>query len=152
MQIETLFKDYESEKDVVLSSQGILLVMDTDSTLPCFTQLRLFRDLNLHSFPEQCMKNTFLGNKFSSELYKLQHYTRHNSATFPMTGISTIIHGPYFSPVCETHDLAFCFKCDTWVSQAQPWITRPRNTCFQNHFMWCVICSNWQQRVNKGKS
>lgn len=128
MYIDTLFKVYESEIDIVLSSPGIILVMDTENTPPCFTQLRLYRDLNLHSFLEKQMKNTFLGVKFSSELYKLYQYTKNNSSVFPMTGISTIVHGPCISPESESHDLAFCLKCDRWVSEAQQWVGRSRTS------------------------
>lgn len=94
MHMDTLLKVYESERDIVPSSPGIILVMDTENTPPCFTQLCLYRDLNLHSFLEKQMKNTFVGVKFSSELYKLYQYTKNNSSVFPMTGISTIVHGP----------------------------------------------------------
>ncbi|VDI67098.1 Hypothetical predicted protein [Mytilus galloprovincialis] len=37
------------------------------------------------------------------------------------------IHGPCISDTQDRLDIAYCLKCDQWVSQAQPWVCRPRN-------------------------
>ncbi|VDI02775.1 Hypothetical predicted protein [Mytilus galloprovincialis] len=36
------------------------------------------------------------------------------------------IHGPCLSDTGDKYDSAGSIKCDKWVSQAQPWVKRPR--------------------------
>ncbi|VDI23866.1 Hypothetical predicted protein [Mytilus galloprovincialis] len=128
MYIDSVFKVYESDNDIVPQS-GLwnLLVMDTEDTHPCFTQLLLVNDHDL-TFPTQVIKNLFQERTFSSELYRLFCIKGvSNIFTFTCTDIMKI-HGPCISSTTDTIDVARCLKCDNWISQAQPWIKRPRTT------------------------
>ncbi|CAG2223686.1 unnamed protein product [Mytilus edulis] len=77
MSINPFFKVYESEKDVVLDGLTIPLVMVTDATQPCFTQLcrlnhhRVYNgwDLTFKLLP--LWQKHPLGYMLSSEQYKL---------------------------------------------------------------------------------
>ncbi|CAG2226393.1 unnamed protein product [Mytilus edulis] len=67
MFIDTNFKVYESETKVILDGLTIPLIMNTEETQPCFTQLRLLHHQHLsHNFKYLCQKN-HLGNIHSSE-------------------------------------------------------------------------------------
>ncbi|CAC5423065.1 unnamed protein product [Mytilus coruscus] len=129
MFIDFLFKVYESDRDIVPQyGRYIPLIMETDDTHPCFTQLRLLdnHDLNLDS--EKKWVNIFLGRKASSKRYRL-YLKDQFSYIFGVASTNIInIHGPCISDPGETHDFAFCLKCDKWISQAQPWIIRSRRT------------------------
>ncbi|VDI23862.1 Hypothetical predicted protein [Mytilus galloprovincialis] len=124
MFIDPSFKVYESESDFVpQSSKCILLLMKTEDTHPCFTQLHLVNNHDLTVDHGKRIKNSFLGRKLSSELYRLNC----------MEDITIVdgmmkIHGPCISTTTETIDTAWCLKCDKWISQAKPWIIRPRRT------------------------
>ncbi|VDI23863.1 Hypothetical predicted protein [Mytilus galloprovincialis] len=130
MYIDSVFKVYESERDVVpQSGRCICLVMDTDDTHPCFTQLRLGNIHNLTFISEQILKNIFMGRKASSELYRRYRMRQLSNKSGNLCySINVKIHGPCISDSGETHDFACCLKCDKWISQAKPWIVRSRTT------------------------
>ncbi|VDI28120.1 Hypothetical predicted protein, partial [Mytilus galloprovincialis] len=126
--IDPLFKVYESERDVVPRfDHCIPLIMETDDTHPCFTQLHLGNNHDL-TFEHDRAKNLFKCRKFSSELYRLY---RMEDLTKDLDDINTSIfkiHGPCLTNLTDTHDFAWCLRCDEWISQAQPWVSRPRTT------------------------
>ncbi|VDI65420.1 Hypothetical predicted protein [Mytilus galloprovincialis] len=129
MFIDNLFKVYESDKNIVPKyDRYIPLIMDIDDTHPCFTQLRLLdnHDLNLNS--EETWVNILLGRKASSELYRLYLVEQFSYRCGVASTYIINIHGPCISDLGETHDFAFCLKCEKWISQAQPWIVRLRTT------------------------
>ncbi|VDI37113.1 Hypothetical predicted protein [Mytilus galloprovincialis] len=122
MFIDPLFKVYESESDFVPQScKCIALLMKTEDTHPCFTQLHLVNNLDLTVDHRKRIKNSFLGRKLSSELYKLSYIEDRPY----IDGIAKI-HGPCIST--ESFDFAWCLKCDKWISQAKQWTIRPRTT------------------------
>ncbi|CAC5388222.1 unnamed protein product [Mytilus coruscus] len=127
--IDVMFIDrcaqvYESEAEVVIEGKRLPFIMYTEDTPPCFTQLYL---LTHHQNQElvsvsvsllNMLDKNHLGYAFSSELYKLFHLSNAYR--------SSKIHGPCISDEFDQHDLAYCLKCDTWIRQAKPWISRPR--------------------------
>ncbi|VDI19978.1 Hypothetical predicted protein [Mytilus galloprovincialis] len=138
MKIDTTMKVYESEKDDVEGRHPGLL-MDTSESQPCFTHLNL--QLYTHNRPRksfseileqhgyQCWLFNIVeqhGMKYilSNKLYK-QAFSKHHEIT--QIGL-TKLHGPCLSDVNGNYDLALCFKCDKWISQAAPWINRPRSS------------------------
>ncbi|CAC5389934.1 unnamed protein product [Mytilus coruscus] len=126
MLFDLRFKVYESER-VAVQDHDCVLVMETEDTQPCYTYLRLFTNYNIlpHKYKKVFQQQSGQ-NLFSSELYKL--CMLNSVATkFHHRPVNNI-HGPCLSDKNYEFDLAFCFKCDQWVSQAQPWITRPRAT------------------------
>ncbi|CAC5414301.1 unnamed protein product [Mytilus coruscus] len=122
MFLDPAFKVYESERNVVHQDLSIPFIMDIEDTQPCFTRLRLFND-EFYSFIEKnasvLLKNG-RQNLLSSELYKLYHLKRCCFAPIFK------IHGPCLSDRDDRFDLAYCLKCDKWVSLAKSWITRSR--------------------------
>ncbi|VDI68065.1 Hypothetical predicted protein [Mytilus galloprovincialis] len=132
MFIDLLFKVYESDRDVNVRIIKIPLVLDTANTHPCFTQLRLplhFHDDSnlLNSRMKQMFEQDCLVNKLSNEKYKLDSSYILNRDS-PQTEPLYTIHGPCLSDQYGTYDLAFCLKCDKWISPAQSWVSRPRTT------------------------
>ncbi|XP_071151249.1 uncharacterized protein [Mytilus edulis] len=134
MVIDPSFKVYESDRDVTYTVpiEVLPLVMDTENTHPCFTQLRLplhfHHDSNLlDSRIEQMLEQDCLVNKLSNVQYKLdksyKFYSYH-----PRPKHLTTFHGPCLTDESGKYDLAFCFKCDKWISPAQSWVSRPRTT------------------------
>ncbi|XP_071162573.1 uncharacterized protein [Mytilus edulis] len=134
MVIDPSFKVYESDRDITYTVpiEVLPLVMDTENTHPCFTQLRL--PLHFHYYSnllDSRMKQMFeqdcLVNKLSNEKYKLDSSYILNRDS-PQTEPLCTIHGPCLSDQYGTYDLAFCLKCDKWISSAQSWVSRPRTT------------------------
>ncbi|VDI17627.1 Hypothetical predicted protein [Mytilus galloprovincialis] len=137
MFIDTTFQVYESDRDVPHSGWCMPLVMNTEDTHPGFTQLHLVNDHGLicwhDNTGEYALENTlhwqnlilnaFQLREFSSELYRL-----HTMAICSKFSRMLKFHGPCISTLEETHDIASCLKCDKWISEAQPWIIRPRTT------------------------
>ncbi|VDI11583.1 Hypothetical predicted protein [Mytilus galloprovincialis] len=113
----------ESEKDA-LQDCGVVLVMDTEETQPCFTHLRVTNYNSLSSCIKQVMEQHRGHNLLSSELYKSQ-LCKQISLICPNL---IKIHGPCLSDKGDYMDFASCLKCDKWVFQAQPWISRSRLT------------------------
>ncbi|XP_076079578.1 uncharacterized protein LOC143049752 [Mytilus galloprovincialis] len=122
MFIEPDFRVYESMSDVT-DRWGVALLMDTDETPPCFTYLNMLPKYGVSFvFTEQMREQRNGKMLLSSELFKI-HHLRHLVLTKPMLNN---IHGPCISDDLEQNDIAYCIKCDKWISQAQPWISRPR--------------------------
>ncbi|CAC5412284.1 unnamed protein product [Mytilus coruscus] len=116
MSINSLYKVYPSETEVVFDSLTIPLIMNTDETLPCFAQLRLLDEQKAFKY---MWENNNLGGRFSSELFRLDHLS-----LFPY---EMKIHGPCLSDMNDLLDVAFCLKCDQWIFQARTWVSRPRS-------------------------
>ncbi|VDI23867.1 Hypothetical predicted protein [Mytilus galloprovincialis] len=126
MIIDPLFKVYESDNDVApQSGRCIPLVIDKEDTHQCFTQLRLLNSHDL-TFEDDKIKNIFKCRKFSSELYRLYHMGNCLRIFGDVFTSLFKIHGPCISNIPETHDFAWCLKCDKWILQAQSWVHRPR--------------------------
>ncbi|VDI23865.1 Hypothetical predicted protein [Mytilus galloprovincialis] len=124
MSIDPSFKVYESESDFFPQScKCILLLRKTEDTHPCFTQLHLVNNHDLTGDHGKRIKNSFLGRKFSSELYRINCMEN-----MPNIDGMPKIHGPCISTTTENMDLAWCLKCDKWISQAKQWIIRSRTT------------------------
>ncbi|VDI05585.1 Hypothetical predicted protein [Mytilus galloprovincialis] len=122
MFIEPDFRVYESMSDVT-DRWGVSLLMDTDETPPCFTYLNILPKYGVpFLFTEQLRGQKNGKMLLSSELFKI-HRLRHLVLTKPMLNN---IHGPCISDDLEQNDIAYCIKCEKWISQAQPWISRPR--------------------------
>lgn len=62
----------------------------------------------------------------SSEQYKLFYWSVTVPPSLKMAKQLIKIHGPCLSDTGEKYDLAGSIKCDKWISQAQPWVRRPR--------------------------
>ncbi|XP_052083346.1 uncharacterized protein LOC127720670 [Mytilus californianus] len=125
MIVEKSMKVYESETDVVIEKKVAAFIMNTDDTQPCFTQLYLLTHhqnytLKVSELLLNMLQKNQLGSVLSSEQYKLFKMSKfeasHNSK----------IHGPCVTDGDDNYDCAFCLKCDTWIFQAQPWVSRPR--------------------------
>ncbi|XP_076100945.1 uncharacterized protein LOC143070586 [Mytilus galloprovincialis] len=125
MLIDNRFEVYESERKVV-QGRKVVLIMDTEDTPHCFSKLRLLTDYNCAYDISGRFKRFlhFEGSKclLSSELYKMHNLNiiRQDAPKFDT------IHGPCISDPNERYDFAHCLKCAKWISQAQPWIHRPR--------------------------
>ncbi|XP_052083354.1 uncharacterized protein LOC127720675 [Mytilus californianus] len=124
MIIDQDFKVYQSETKVKRKSFPIPLTMNTEETPPCFTQLLLLHQ-NIKRTHHLLQKND-RGYMLSSELYK-RFILKSANAKFPAPFFGKI-HGPCVSDKHDTFDLAWCLKCDKWIFQAEPWISRPRTT------------------------
>ncbi|XP_063424641.1 uncharacterized protein LOC134708212 [Mytilus trossulus] len=124
MYIASLFTVYESERDAVFPFYRIPLVMDTEDTPPCFTQLR---HPDYYTFIsksiKQILQKTCIMNKLSNELYLSYFQSITNGHPY-----CSKIHGPCLSDQDDLYDFAICLKCDKWVTQAKPWVSRPRTT------------------------
>ncbi|XP_063404180.1 uncharacterized protein LOC134687652 [Mytilus trossulus] len=122
MFLDRSFKVYESERDVVSQDLSIPFIMDTEDTQPCFTRLRLFHDkfYNIIKKNASVLLKNGPQHLLSSELYKLYHLK--GLCLSPIFKV----HGPCLSDRDDRFDLAYCLKCDNWVSLAKSWITRPR--------------------------
>ncbi|XP_052093936.1 uncharacterized protein LOC127729977 [Mytilus californianus] len=127
MFIDLFFIVNESER-VAVNDHDCVLVMETEDTQPCYTYLHLFTNYNIlpHKY-KQLLQQQSGKNLISSELYKLWMLNNFKEAGYGNLLINHM-HGPCLSDKNDKNDLAFCLKCDQWVSQAQPWITRPRAT------------------------
>ncbi|XP_063412278.1 uncharacterized protein LOC134695038 isoform X1 [Mytilus trossulus] len=131
MLINSSFKVYESKTEVVLDPRKIPLVMYTEETQPCFTQLRLLNHHSKCNYFEYKLytiglnniwEKNHIGCMLSSEQYKL--FFLSISELF----VSNImkIHGPCLTDYKDLLDIAMCLKCNQWIIPAQPWIKRPR--------------------------
>ncbi|CAC5426813.1 HARBI1 [Mytilus coruscus] len=126
MFIDTNFKVYESETEVIRDGLTIPLIMNTKETKPCFTQLRLLNHHQPHQNFKYMWQKNHLGYMLSSEEYKLVYLSC--CAPSPILGNIWRIHGPCLTDNNDQLDFANCLKCDQWICQAQPWISRPRTT------------------------
>ncbi|CAC5410153.1 unnamed protein product [Mytilus coruscus] len=124
MCIDPSFKVYESEKDIVLDDRAIPLIMNTEDTQPCFTQLSVPNHY-YHVLPEIIKFNSSQKNHLecivSSEQYKHDKLRLFTSGSRKHAASLTKIHGPCVSDIYDVLDIAFCIKCDKWIFQAQPW-------------------------------
>ncbi|CAC5412898.1 unnamed protein product [Mytilus coruscus] len=109
MLIDIRFEVYESESEAV-HGRNVVLIMDTEDPPHCFSKLRLHTNYNRSK------------RLLSSELYKEHNLTLVRQAAPKFNSI----HGPCISDYKERYDFATCLKCTKWISQAQPWIHRPR--------------------------
>ncbi|XP_076088926.1 uncharacterized protein LOC143059329 [Mytilus galloprovincialis] len=116
MSINSLYKVYQSETEVVFDSLTVPLIMNTERTLPCFAQLRLLYEQKAFKY---MWENNHIGGRFSSELFRQDH--------LPLFPYEMKIHGPCLSDINDLFDVAFCLKCDQWIFQARSWISRPRS-------------------------
>ena len=125
MLIDIRFEVYESENEAV-HGRNVALIMDTVDTPHCFSKLRLHTNYNrIVDFYGRFKRFIhFEGSKrlLSSELYKEHNMTLVRKAAPKFN----TIHGPCISDKKERYDFATCLKCSKWISQAQPWINRPR--------------------------
>ncbi|CAG2226930.1 unnamed protein product [Mytilus edulis] len=109
MLIDPMCVVYKSDNDIV-QDWRIALVMDTEDTLPCFTQLQLHNNVNnLSNVFKQTLHQHRGKHLLSNELYKSQTLHRVQDM-LPKLQIN--IHGPCFSHFNIEIDLAFCLKCD----------------------------------------
>ncbi|CAG2193052.1 unnamed protein product [Mytilus edulis] len=111
MSINYNFAVYESEKDA-LQDCGVVLVMDTEETQPCFTNLRVTNYNSLSSCIKQVMEQHRGHNLLSSELYKSQ-FRKQLSLICPDLNK---IHGPCLSDKGDNMDFASCLKCDKFTN------------------------------------
>ncbi|VDH98513.1 Hypothetical predicted protein [Mytilus galloprovincialis] len=126
MFIDPNFKVYQSESEVQSQCSKNPLITDNEESHPCFTQLRPI-DPNTMTVPFNYFQMNYRGNAvFSSELFKL-HYKNTAISHIPDLCFGKI-HGPCISNQDETIDVAWSLKCDKWINQAKPWISRPRTT------------------------
>ncbi|CAC5374741.1 unnamed protein product [Mytilus coruscus] len=142
----------ESERKAFQRQKGVL-IMDTDDKQPCFTRLHLYaiyskfgkpyrkkidqhvlNNLFTNAYENNLDKNYFKmleqhGSKFllSNERYK-QVYFNFFKSEGPLIFSNGKLHGPCISDDTDRYDYAICLKCDKWISQAVPWIDRPRSS------------------------
>lgn len=92
-------------------------VMETDESKPGFTQLKLSSFINNDLIYQWCIhvgSDQYLSNDLAKNWFKTAHKNL------------ILIHGPCVTDIDNTIDHAICFRCKTWVQQAQLWVTRPR--------------------------
>ncbi|XP_052083353.1 uncharacterized protein LOC127720674 [Mytilus californianus] len=124
MYVDPYGKVYQTETEVQSQIYPLPLIMNTEETQPCFTQL-LILNHDIKTTPNVLQKH-HRGFMLSSELYKL---SCKNVAQVSIPALfSGKIHGPCISNKEDTLDIAWCFKCDKWIFQAEPWVCRPRTT------------------------
>ncbi|CAC5367772.1 unnamed protein product [Mytilus coruscus] len=116
MIIESSFKVYESEKEVVLEDHNTPLIMNTEETQPCFAQLYLPKHWDIFYDCKNLFQKHHMGWVLSSELYK-----KYYISLFPSRLPIAKIHGPCLSDIYEQLDLAYCIQSDKWIFQAQSW-------------------------------
>ncbi|CAC5372326.1 unnamed protein product [Mytilus coruscus] len=124
MLIDNFFKVYQSETEVQSQCLARPLIMNTEETQPCFTQLWPLNQ-NINIVPNLFERNYRGYKMLSGELYKL--CSKNGLSHVPGLFFGKI-HGPCISNENETVDVARCLKCDKWICQAKPWIGRPRKT------------------------
>ncbi|CAG2187276.1 unnamed protein product [Mytilus edulis] len=98
------------------------LIMDTRDTPPCFTYLRI--STSLYSDTEQMLQQKDGESLLSNELFKM-----HRLNNLASTHILRNLHGPCISDDSEQYDIAYCIKCEKWISQAQPWNAYQQDIC-----------------------
>ncbi|CAC5372330.1 unnamed protein product [Mytilus coruscus] len=97
------FKVYQSESEIQGHCFAIPLIMNTEETQPCFTQLWSLNH-NIKTFPNVFEKH-HRGYVLSSELFKLC-YKNFSDVKFPAL-YSAKIHGPCISDKNDTLDIAW---------------------------------------------
>ncbi|VDH98514.1 Hypothetical predicted protein [Mytilus galloprovincialis] len=137
MIIDPNFKVYQSESEVQDDCFAIPLIMNTEEAQPCFTQLWCLNH-NIQTIPNVLEKH-HRGYVLSGELFKLC-YKNFSDVKIPAL-YSGKIHGPCISDKNDTLDIAWCLKCDKWIYQAEPWISRPRTTWPPHEIISKVISS-----------
>ncbi|XP_052077399.1 uncharacterized protein LOC127715403 isoform X2 [Mytilus californianus] len=90
--------------------------METDDTDPGFTLLRL---IHIDEFNPLVFCVQIGGKYYLSNIYIKQIFLNKSS--------SPIIHGPCISDEDGVYDTAPYLHCKSWITQAQPWITRSNN-------------------------
>ncbi|CAG2218920.1 unnamed protein product [Mytilus edulis] len=115
---------YQNLNDVQYDENKIQLVMDTNDTKPGFTKLKLVNEwvdvfTAIFDWCETVGEETYISSKF----YREQHL---------MNGMVT--HGPCQSTPNGDYDQAGCFRCEEWITIAQPWIHRSQNNLFEVRF------------------
>ncbi|CAC5358934.1 unnamed protein product [Mytilus coruscus] len=121
MFIEPDYRVCESVSDVT-DCRKVILIMDTDETPPCFTYLHILASHGvLYALTEQMWQQKNGKMLLSSELFKT-YRLRQLVLTKPTL---KNLHGPCISDDLEQLDVAYCIKCEKWISQAQPWVSRP---------------------------
>ncbi|VDI18586.1 Hypothetical predicted protein [Mytilus galloprovincialis] len=128
MTIDCNIEVIESEKDFNIQHQRLSFVINTEETQPCFTQLYLIthhHNLILNFVDPLGLLNLLemkhLRNVLSNEQYKQWCISHYFSSNLPFK-----LHGPCISSKDGQYDFAWCLKCETWICQAKPWISRPR--------------------------
>ncbi|XP_063406987.1 uncharacterized protein LOC134690820 [Mytilus trossulus] len=120
------FKVFESDKDIKPVNDYCImtLVMNTEDTQPCFTNLQLYSNYNTvpNEFKQTLLQHRGM-NVLSSDLYKSYFLSLCKTNLHPHYKIN----GPCITDNYDYLDSAFSIKCDQWLSTAQPWITRPRS-------------------------
>ncbi|CAC5370374.1 unnamed protein product [Mytilus coruscus] len=128
--IDNYFKVFESETEV--EGRNVPLIIHTEESQPCFTQLCLLNPLKyIHynafmRYPE-LLQNNYLSYVFSSKQYKLMFLPEAISCVG-----STEIHGPCISYLNDKLDFAVCLKFDKWIFQARQLVSRQHETKYPN--------------------
>ncbi|CAC5372340.1 unnamed protein product [Mytilus coruscus] len=144
MLIDSLFKVYRSETEVQSQLYPIPLIMNTEETQPCFTQLWMLNQ-NITITPNLMHR----GYMLSSELYKRLFLSVADiNIPAPLSGK---IHGPCISDADDRIDFASCLKCDKWIIQAKPWVSRPRTTWPPFDIISKIVSSGVFKGTNKDK-
>ncbi|CAC5420016.1 unnamed protein product [Mytilus coruscus] len=107
---------YESGSDLT-DNHKEALIMDTRDTPPCFTYLRI--SSSIYADTEQMLQQKDGASLLSNKLFKMHRLN--NLASKPTF---RNLHGPCISDDSEMYDIAYCIKCEKWISQAQPWVNR----------------------------
>ncbi|XP_063408830.1 uncharacterized protein LOC134692309 [Mytilus trossulus] len=128
MLINTLFRVYESERDVNIRTFNNLIpvIMDAEDTLPCFTKLRLlFNDqhFNYH----QLIQASLVHDCFGNTLLSSEYFIKSDLNRFDVK-LDLKIHGPCISDCNGSLDTATALQSYQWISPAQAWVTRSRTT------------------------
>ncbi|CAC5381755.1 unnamed protein product [Mytilus coruscus] len=128
MNINTIFKVYESETEVVHQSEvKVPLIINTEDTGPCFAQLCLLNHPDYHYISTgglmNMWQNNHLGCVLSSEQYRSMFFSINAYDPFKFL---FKIHGPCLSDKYDELDILDSNKCDQWIFQAQPWVSKPR--------------------------
>ncbi|CAC5422709.1 unnamed protein product [Mytilus coruscus] len=113
---------YEYYSEIPVQNKKIPLVMDPEDTQPCFTKLRIVRGRSSSYLGEIVLHADHKGVVLSSKMFKQIKFDFYSKIIPNITKI----HGPCLSDTLDLFDIAYCLKCDKWISQSEAWIKRSR--------------------------
>ncbi|VDI83204.1 Hypothetical predicted protein [Mytilus galloprovincialis] len=117
---------YQSETEV-LEVRKATFIMNTEDTQPGYSQLYFLTNHgNLKMIPISILVNMLRKKRLRDVLSSEQFRRFMLSLPYVRTMVEPKVHGPCISDKYDRLDIVWCLKCDKWVFQAHPWVSRPR--------------------------